>query len=207
MVKKALLFVLGCFLLCSFASCAMTGIVPDNPYFDENYNEYKNIVDEISLENGTFRLEYAGNVFLPFSGDEVFVAQSDHDIFLGWTGSWWGYQNQYYAFQTDNPLYIYETRIDRLYFREDYDYRADTFVIKNTSAEIVWKDIFGTEQTRFDFQSPITVELYSKQCSRIKATLELEYVEDHWYVSVPGSQSVWILSDEFVEMLSQSGLI
>ena len=80
-------------------------------------------------------------------------------------------------------------------------------MIKNTSAEIVWKDIFGIEQTRFDFQSPITVELYSKQCSRIKATLELEYVEDQWYVSVPGSQSVWILSDEFVEMLSQSGLI
>ena len=207
MVKKALLFVLSWVLLCSFSSCATTGKVPDDPYYDENYNEFKNIVDETALGNGTFRLEYAGDVYLPFPEDTIFVEQSSQDVFLGWTGPWWGYHNQYYASQADNPLFIYETRIYRLYFREDYDYRADTFVIKNTDAEIVWKDIFGAEQTRSEFQSPMTVELYSKQCPQIKAVLELEYVHDQWYISLRGSQDIWIASDTFVQILVEYGII
>ena len=81
------------------------------------------------------------------------------------------------------------------------------FALGDRDKKIVWTDIFGAEQTPFDFQSPLAVNLYSGQCSRIHAALELACVEDQWYVSVPGSQSVWILSDEFVELLTQNGLI
>ena len=132
---------------------------------------------------------------------------SDEDIFLGWNGSWWGFQNQYYSDKADNPLFIYETRIDCLYFHEDYDYTKDVFVIENTADEIVWEDIFVFEQDGIDFVDPIKVDLYSKQCSRIKTGLMVACVDNKWYVCFAEQNLVRRASDEFVKILSENGII
>lgn len=197
-VIVALFITIGVLLV--FVSCGL---------FDRELlpSEYKDKVDFVSLGNGTHHIEYSGEVFLPFSADFLFVEQSDEDIFLGWNGSWWGFQNQYYSDKADNPLFIYETRIDCLYFHEDYDYTKDTFVIENTAAEIVWEDIFVFEYDEVDFVDPINVDLYSKQCSRIKASLKLSCIDNKWYVCLSGQNFVRSASDEFVKIISENGII
>jgi hypothetical protein len=203
-MKRSLLCLLCLCLLVSacFVSCGLDY----RASLDENlHNQVDLVYDE--NDQDVSHVVYKGKTYTFFdSTDFLSINTKNANTLLSWNGHRYvGYVSEYYSYTLEEPLFIYYK--SWVFLREDYDYKADMFVIKNSSAEIVWKNIFGTEQTRFNFQSPITVELYSKQCSRIKATLELEYVEDHWYVSVPGSQSVWILSDEFAEMLSQSGVI
>ena len=202
MIKKGLLLIWILSALLLLTSC---GLDYRGSLDEDLHNQVDLVYDESGQDPS--HIVYKGKTYTFFdSTDFLSINTIKANTLVSWNGNRYvGYVSEYYSYTLEEPLFIYYK--SWVFLREDYDYKADTFVIKNSSAEIVWKDMFGAEQTRFDFQSPITVELYSKQCSRIKATLELEYVEDHWYVSVPGSQSVWILSDEFAEMLSQSGVI
>lgn len=200
MLKRVKILVLGFLLLLSLASCGTFNSGTLDP-------AYKNKVDFVSLKNETHHIEYLGDTFFPFYEDIIFVEKLEDDVFLGWNGSWWGYQNKYYSSLMESPVYIYETRTNCLYFREDYDYLVDNFVIENSSAEIIWRDIFYSKQTSFDFVNPVNVRLYSKQCPRIKAELQIVCVDDQWYLSSPNTQIVWVASDEFVKILSENGFI
>ncbi len=200
MRKTAQVLVLSFILLISFISCKSFDNESPDP-------AYKNKVDFVSLEDGTHHIEYAGEKFVLFSENTVLVELLEEDAFLGWDGSGWGYYDHRYSSRTDNPVFIYETRMDSLFFHEDYDYLTDTFVIDNTTAEIVWRDIFELSQASFDFEEPVQVEIYSKQCPRLKTYLQLVCVENQWYVSLPNSKDVWTVSEAFVKILSENGLI
>ena len=202
MLKRLQVFIFSFFLLVNLFSCS----AHENELLN---NEYKNKVEFTSLKNGTHSIEYLGNVYYPFFEDIKFVEYSENDFFLGWNGTWWGYQNQYYSYSNDNPIFIYETRIDCLYFHEKYDYATDTFIIESTSAEIIWKDVFSSQSNIFLFSNPTHVVLYSKQCPRIRAELTIECNKNRtrWYVSLSNSSTVWIASDAFVEILSENGII
>ena len=203
MKRSVLCLICLCLLVSAFmVSCGM-----DYRYsLDENlHNQVELVYDE--NDQVPSHMVYKGTIYTFFeSTDFLSIHTNKAKTLVSWNGNRYvGYVSEYYSDTLEEPLFIYfKTWV---FLREDYDYTADTFVIKNTSAEIVWKDIFGAEQTPFDFQSPITVNLYSKQCPRIHAALELACVEDQWYGSVPGSRCVWTLSEEFVELLSQNGLI
>lgn len=199
MLKSVQVLSLCLLLILCFSSC-----VSDNESLDP---EYKNKVDFVSLESGTHYIKYSGYIYSPLSEKIIYVKKLENDVFLGWNGFWWGYKNQYYSSTKDNPVFIYETRTNCLYFHETYNYSTDTFVVENTSAEIVWADIFYSQYDSFDFFEPINVTLYSKQCNRIQAQLEIICVENQWYLSLPASQNVWIPSDEFVKILLKNGIV
>ena len=138
---------------------------------------------------------------------ETFRVGSDKtDVMIGWNGyRYYGYVDEYYSSTSENPLFIYYK--SWVFLHEDYDYTSDTFVINGTSSEIIWKDMLGSERSYFDFSNSIKVEIYSKQCPRIKTSLHLVSVENQWYLSLPESQTVWIASDELIEILSENGFI
>ena len=205
MLKRILALVLGFSLLFLFIYCDWQSD-PD-PSLKDN-------VKVVFHDDGTHHIEYAGNLYFMhatyFSGvrGEAFTAEvMEDDVLLGWNGPWWGYQNHYYSYSSNNPLYIYNTNNSRIYFPEDYDYTSDIFVVGNTNAEIVWKDVFSSQCDSFRFFKPINVVLYSKQCPRIKAKLEIECNENQWYIALYNSSAVWIAPDAFVETLSENGII
>ena len=132
----------------------------------------------------------------------------EDDTLLSWNGNryiW--YIDEYYSYSSDKPLFIYNSRLKFVYFREDYDYNSDIFVIEGTNSEIIWKDIFEFTEANVDFTTQTNVCIYSKQCPRIKTSLELAFVGEQGFVRFPDSQEIWILSDEFLKILSDNGII
>lgn len=139
---------------------------------------------------------------------DVDYPHNTNDVLLSWNGHRYiGYIDEYYSNTTDNPVFIYNQRVHDVFFHEDYDYMKDIFLIENTNAEIVWENVFGSKINYLDFMKPIEVVLYSKQCPRIKIHLKLVCVENQWYLSLPNSQDVWVASNEFIETLSENGII
>ena len=122
----------------------------------------------------------------------------------------------YFSYTTESPLYIYTSNKtgypkNNIYFREDYDYTTDTFCIKNTSAKIVWRDIWGAK-TSVDYfalsglSDNIVVPLHSEQHSLIWICLDLVFSQGKWYILL-SDLSVYTASDTFVQLLEDNGII
>ena len=143
-----------------------------------------------------------------YNTEDGYCLSYEDDILLSWNGHryvW--YIDEYYSYTTDTPLFIYNSRLEWVYFHENYDYFSDTFVIDNSGSEIIWNDIFISKQTNIDFVSQYKISLYSKQCPRIKTSLEIAFIENQWYLYLPGSQEIWVPSDKFITILSDNSLI
>jgi len=132
----------------------------------------------------------------------------ENDVLLSWNGyRYIWYIEEYYSYSSSNPIFIYEERTHSVFFREDYDYSTDMFVIENTDSEIVWADIFHSKQNGFILPNPIRVEVFSKQYPRIRAILKVERIGNQWYIAWPDSNDVWIPSEEFIKILSDNGIV
>ena len=135
------------------------------------------------------------------------------DVLLSWNGyRYVGVIVGYYSCTADNPIYIYESVYGYVYFREDYDYTKDTYVIGDTVMEIAWEDIFASkiEQTSEWHNKVDTVFLKSKQDPRIQVRIELECVNGKWCMileDIYSSRGVATPSDEFLKILFENGLI
>lgn len=133
----------------------------------------------------------------------------ENDIQLGWYYSF-PFSTDAYSDTLEDPVFIYTDGSDEnVYFRHDYDYLTDTFIIENTDVEIVWEDVFGPQQNNaFLLSSSIDVTLYSKQYPRINARLGIGCVDNQWFiVSLPNLAGVWTPSDEFLQILFDNGII
>ena len=51
--------------------------------------------------------------------------------YIGWSGFRFFYIDIFYGDSKDAPNILYETRLRNTYFREDYDYKTDTFKIED----------------------------------------------------------------------------
>ena len=160
MLKKvlALMFILS--ILLSFTSCGL-----DYRYsLDESLHNQIEFVSDDDINNSYIiyknkKYLYAGttnSIRVTSNEDGIAAFKSfEGDIMLSWNGHRYiGYIHEYYSYTSDNPIFIYNYP-GQVYFREDYSYSTDTFIIKGTSAEIVGEEIFGTEQPHFDFVNPI----------------------------------------------------
>ena len=48
---------------------------------------------------------------------------------------------------------------------------------------------------------------FYKSIGMIELDVQLSDVDNKWYLSVPGTQTVWRASDDFVKILSENGII
>ena len=145
---------------------------------------------------------------MTYETEDGYYFSFEDDTLLSWNGNryiW--YIDEYYSYTVDNPLFIYNSRLKWVYFREDYDYKLDTFVVEGADSEIVWTNIFDSVAKDVDFTSQKNVGMYSKQCPRIKTSLELSFVDGQWFVRCSDSKTIWIPSDEFLNTLSNNGII
>lgn len=211
MFKKVLILTWILSLLLTLSSCGLDY----RHSLDENkHNKIEVIIEDdasyIVYQDNNYVLVGSSNLFSvsTYKTEDGYYLTYDDDILLSWNGNryiW--YIDEYYSYTADEPLFIYNSRLGWIYFREDYDYTSDTFVIDGSESEIIWNNIFISNQTDVDFIPQCKVSIYSKQCPRIKTSLEMAFVGDQWYIRFPDSQKVWIPSDEFITILSNSGII
>lgn len=213
MVKmKFLILLLSSMLL--FTSCGLEfALALDEERHNQvQYVEAKDGASHYLIYNDN-RYMWVGNLeFFRVTKKEVdegptYSFEYEEDVLVSWNGHRHiGYQIHYYSYTTDDPLFIYNR--SEVYFREDYNYLDDVFEITNTTEAIVWKDMFGSEQSKIDFVNPTKVIVASKLCPRIKTYVELECIDNQWYMSLPDTPSTfWTPSDEFMKILSDNGII
>lgn len=203
MAKKGLILILILSTLLSLASCG-SGY---RSSLDENLHDQIQLVfEEDGYEPSHIVYKSKKYIFAEKNAFLDFEVNRETDVLLSWNGNrYWGYIDEYYSYTTESPLFIYYKTW--FFYSEDYNYLEDTFSVEDSCADIIWKDIFDSEQTGFNFINPITMFLYSKSSPRIKIKFEMVCVDNKWYLSLPGTQTVWRASDEFVKILSENGII
>lgn len=130
------------------------------------------------------------------------------DTLLSWNGNRYiGYIDEYYSDTAIAPIFIYNKRLGNVYFREDYNYLTDTFVIESTGEEIVFENMFTSKLDYFEFDNSIRVDISSTQFPRIEARVDLVNFDERWYLSFPDSDDMWVASEEFIKVLSEKKII
>lgn len=212
MFKKSIVLIWTLSLILTLSSCGL-----DYRYsLDENkHNKIEVIMEDEDMTSLIYQdtgYYFVGstNFFsvMTYETEDGYYLSYKDDTLLSWNGSryiW--YIDEYYSYTADDPLFIYNNRLQWVYFHEDYDYALDTFVVEGTNSEIIWNDIFDFTEANVNFTTQTNVCIYSKQCPRIKTSLELSFVDARWYVRYSDSQEIWIPSYEFLKILSDNGII
>lgn len=202
MAKKRCIIILIMLVLLTFTSC---GLGYRNSLPKDLHNQVQLILGEVN--NKPEYIVYQNNKYKFVEKSSFIKIDKDkEDVIVSWNGyRYAGYVDLYYSNTINNPLFIYHKTW--LFLREDYNCIKDTFLVDGTNAKIVLEDVFKSKSNSFDFVNPVEVVLHSKQCPRAKIYLNLVCVKKQWYLSSLYSQDVWTASDEFIEILSQNGII
>ena len=212
MFKKSIVLILIITLILSLSSCGL-----DYRYsLDENkHNKIEIVVEDeevtsLIYQDTGYYFVGSTNFFsvMTYETENGYYLSFEDDTLLSWNGNryiW--YIDEYYSYTVDKPLFIYNTRLNWVYFRDDYDYKLDTFVIEGADSEIVWTNIFDSTSKDIDFTPQKNVSIYSKECPRIKTSLELSLVNGQWFMRCSDSKEIWIPSDEFLKILSDNEII
>ena len=132
----------------------------------------------------------------------------DGDVMVGWNGMaiQWFYVHEYHSYTQDAPLFIYNIRPNDIYFRQDYDYRMDTFLLEGTDVAVVFSDAITEHRLGSIYQTEATITLRSQTDPRVVATLDLASYDGVWCV-VTRRGHCYRITDQFKELLDQYDII
>lgn len=131
------------------------------------------------------------------------------DVLVGWNALplGIGYLDKYYSYTNDNPVFIYISRYNELYLRNDYNYKTDTFVIEDSGKEFIFGDMLSLSNdfsydTFNSYPSQTNICLHSKQYPRLKIQFRLFCVDNIWYVGGESAAALFEISDKLLNMLN-----
>ena len=202
-MKKLLCIIFTCAILLSFSSCSLAErFAGDMSHLD--YDEDHNLL-------------YNDNAY--YRADDRFgvrTGENDKVIELGWQSQFPFFPDMhYYAFDEDNPLFIFcengeSTLYNKgLYVRSDYDFYNEVYAVENTDIEIA----LSAAMTKSDVAvSAINHEasLYLKMFLKDNPNVQIEMAgpyqyDDNWYFIHTGE--TWLISDELATMLEANNML
>ena len=202
-MKKLLCIIFSCVFLFSLTSCAcIDRLQGDMRQLD--YNEDGNLLyNEITYYRADDRFE-------------VITEDNDKVVELGWRSQFPFFPDMhYYAFDEDNPLFIFcengESTLytKGVYVRSDYDLYTQVYAVENSNIEIPLVSAMtqsDVEATAIDHKTYIYLKMFLKDDPRIQIELSGPYqYNDNWYFIHMGE--TWIISDEFVAMLIDNNIV
>ena len=202
-MKKLLCIIFSCVFLFSLTSCAFIDrLQGDMSQLD--YNEEGNLLyNEITYYRADDRFE-------------VITEDNDKVVELGWQSQFPFFPDMhYYAFDEDNPLFIFcengESKLytKGVYVRSDYDLYTQVYAVENSNIEIPLVSAMtqsDVETTAIDHKTYIYLKMFLKDDPRIQIELSGPYqYNDNWYFIHMGE--TWIISDEFVAMLIDNNIV
>ena len=162
-------------------------------------------------------LSYNGNVY--YRADDRFgvrTGENDKVIELGWQSQFPFFPDMhYYAFDEDNPLFIFcengESTLytKGVYVRSDYDLYTQVYIVENSNIEIPIVSAMtqsDVEATAIDHETYIYLKMFLKDNPCIQMELSGPYQYDNnWYFIHAGE--TWLISDEFVAKLKANNIV
>ena len=138
---------------------------------------------------------------------EGFELANTNDIELGYFYSF-PFSTYFYSYTLENPDYICTNGSDiGVYFKEDYAYQTDTFVIVGTEHEFVFSDAL-TLSTAFahqgweSYQGEFEITLSPQKHPRIQMPVRVFCVGDIWFACGRQKNALFEVSDDFVKMFT-----
>ena len=180
----------------------------DRLLLDEKTHNIVEYVDSntVKYQENTYYL--APMIFIQ---DSYTAVQEDRGYeYIGWSGPRFFYINTYYGDSKDSPNILYEARCRYTYFREDYDYKADTFKIEGTEEVICFAEdlieLSNIPSSDGAYISKLYVVLSSSTHSSLDIRLGIFEDEGIWYAY--SMDFVYFeLSEKFVEILMKNQII
>ena len=216
-IASLLLIVAILIMASSCSSSSPYGIWQD---MCNQYPDQKGMIQIISdNDDGDYHIEYEGVVYnidklTLFRVRESTREIPEDDVLVGWDSLPFciGYLDKYYSYTTDNPVFIYISGYNELYLRDDYNYETDTFVIEGSNKKFVFSDMLSLSSdfsysTFGIYSNQTNITLYSNQYPRLQIPLRLFCVDNIWYVGGTSVTALFEVSDEFLKILSDSGII
>lgn len=127
-------------------------------------------------------------------------------VLLGWNGWRFGYVDEYYSDTTENPLFLYESRLRNFFLREDYDYHEDTFFIDGTDISFRFSDAFE-DVNLYAKRKGTKLLLRSETNSHISLELNIITDDGRWYAVTALEGFIMTMSDEFIAALKDNGIV
>ena len=202
-MKKLICMIFSCVILLSFSSCSLVErFAGDMSQLD--YDEEGNLLyGEVAYYRADDRFE-------------VITEDNDKVVELGWQSQFPFFPDMhYYAFDKDNPLFIFcengESTLytKGVYVRADYDLYNQVYTVENSNIEIPLVSAMtqsDVEATAIDHETYIYLKMFLKDNHRIQIELSGPYqYDDNWYFIHMGE--TWLISDEFVAMLKANDLM
>ena len=202
-------------ILIVFSSCSASSAYGVWKDMCDQYPDQKGKIKIISdNDEGDYHIEYEGynyniDKLKLFSVRESTRAIPKDDVLVSWNALPFdiGYLDKYYSYTKENPVFIYISRYDELYLRNDYNYKTDTFIIEGSNEEFVFgnmlslsKDFLYRTFNIYSNQTDIT--LHTKQCPRLKIQLRLFSVDNTWYVGGGSDDALFEVSNELLDLLN-----
>ena len=162
-------------------------------------------------------IEYQGTTYYIFTPSTQWGDRGDqymdfeNDVLIGWGGMRYGYLDLFYADTEENPLFIYERRLDWLFFREGYDYETDLYCVEGTEDFISYSEALTVTNRSFqrdrDYYTYTVVKLVCKSHTRMELELDVINASGVWYGVHKAPNMVFELSDELMEVLFNNNII
>ena len=181
----------------------------DRLLLDEKTHNVVEYVDENTVK-------YQGNMY--YLAPMIFIREGYNTTiqeergyeYIGWSGPRFFYINTYYGDSKDSPNILYEARLQDTYFREDYDYKTDTFKIEGTEDYICFSEdliaLSDTPSTDGAYTSKEYVILSSSTHPSLDIRFGIFEDEEIWYAY--SMDFVYFeLSENFVEILIKNQII
>lgn len=213
MLKRIAILLLIFTILFMASSCSSSSAYGVWQDMRDQYPDQKGKVQIISdNDEGDYHVEYEGvdyniDKLKLFRVRESTSEIPKDDVLVGWDSLplGMGYLDKYYSYTGDDPVFIYISRYDELYLRDDYDYETDTFVMDGS--EFVFSDMFTlSNEFSYDpfrpYPNEMDIIFCSKQYPRLQIPLRLFCVDDTWYVVGQSDKTLFEVSDEFLSMLT-----
>lgn len=215
MLKRSAILLLLSAILMMASSCSSSSAYGVWQNMCDQYPDQKGKVQIISNGEGDYHVEYEGvdyhiDKLKLFSVRESTREIPEGDVFVGWDSLPFGmgYLDKYYSYTSDDPVFIYISRYDELYVRDDYDYETDTFVMDGS--EFVFLDMFSlSSEFSYDpfcpYPNETDIIFCSKQYPRLQIPLRLFCVDGKWYAGGVINKAIFEVSEEFLSLLAVDG--
>lgn len=195
-------------------------------FLDVSYWEKLNCVEQRQRTingNNDYYLTYQGEnyyeyedcgFFIPNSGDDK-QAFLDELQLIGWVPNFpYTLSYEFYSYSEESPDFIVHQRPSAsILFKESFDYKAETFVIKETNSEIVFAEAFGSEAIEKQ-PAEIIISWYCKKHPMLDTEIDIFSVDGvyYMYLNIEGGGlynfgKAYQVSDKLLQILMDNGII
>ena len=116
----------------------------------------------------------------------------------------------YYSDSIDSPTFIYCTRGNNVWVREDYNYDQEVFTIDGTNIEYIYSDVFDRNSVEhFDVlaKDVSSFTWHPKNNEKLYGYAYIYEKNGLYYLKISNNDNGYLINDDFLELLRANNVL